>query len=73
MKSARSDFLSSRWRAAQAVARAYTLVYQVVTQQAQLTAYVHTFQTLSVLCLLCLPGMLLFRHVRAQRGAVAAD
>jgi len=58
---------------AEAAARAYALVYRVVLQQAQLTAYVKTFQAMSVLCLLCIPGILLFRHVRAERGAVAAD
>jgi DHA2 family multidrug resistance protein len=58
---------------ANATAKAYALVYQDVLAQAQLAAYVATFQLLTLLTGLCVIGLLFFRRVEAKAGAVAAD
>jgi DHA2 family multidrug resistance protein len=66
-------YLSGTFGQANAVARAYALTYQTVLQQAQVEAYVATFQLLTVLSVLCVVGLLFFRRVEAKAGAVAAD
>jgi MFS transporter, DHA2 family, multidrug resistance protein len=43
---------------------AYGLMYQTLLQQATLWAYVDNFRLLALLCLLCVPLVLLFRRVR---------
>jgi DHA2 family multidrug resistance protein len=68
-----SGYLSSMVGHANATARAYALVYQTELAQAQLAAYVATFELLTVLTVLCVFGLLFFRRVKAQAGAVAAD
>jgi DHA2 family multidrug resistance protein len=68
-----SQYLSGIVGSANATARAYALVYQNVVAQAQLAAYVATFQLLTLLSVLCVFGLLFFRRVEAKAGAVAAD
>ena len=46
---------------------AYGLMYQTLLQQATLWAYVDNFRLLALLCLLCVPLVLLFRRVRLTR------
>jgi DHA2 family multidrug resistance protein len=50
-----------------AAAQAYQLIYDKVLQQARLWAFVDNFRLFGVLCLCCLPVVLLFKRVR--RGA----
>jgi len=51
---------------------AIAILYQQLVRQATLVAYVNTFRLISVVCLLCIPLVFLFRPVRAQAGSVAA-
>jgi DHA2 family multidrug resistance protein len=39
------------------------VINQILLQQAQLWAYVDNFRALALLCLLCIPLVLLFRRV----------
>ncbi len=55
---------------ASAQQQAYGLLYGRLQQQANLFAYVDTFRWLALLCLVCVPLVLLFRKTKA-RGAVA--
>jgi len=56
---------------ASAQQQAYGLLYGVLQQQAALFAYVDTFRRLALLCLVCVPLVLLFRKMRARGGAAA--
>ena len=51
--------------------QAYGLLYGTMQQQANLFAYVDTFRVLSLLCVACVPVVLLFKKRKAGRGAVA--
>jgi DHA2 family multidrug resistance protein len=51
--------------------QAYGLSYGELQQQANLFAYVDTFRWLALLCLVCVPLVLLFRKTKARRGPVA--
>ena len=62
-----SSTLGSVAAGQQALARAYALL----VQQATLFAYVDTFRYLTLLCLLCVPLVLLLKRVTAARGPVA--
>lgn len=53
-----------------AAQQAWDVLYGTLVQQATLWAYVDTFRTLAVLCLACIPLVLLFRKAR-MGGAVA--
>jgi DHA2 family multidrug resistance protein len=52
-----------------AVQRAYGAIYNTLVQQATLQAYLDNFRLLAFLCLLCIPAVLLFRKVKAAKGA----
>ena len=65
--------LTPKFGPADALPRAYALIYRTVLEQAQLAAFVKDFQILTLLSLLCIPGIFLFQRVRAEHGAVAAD
>jgi DHA2 family multidrug resistance protein len=56
---------------ASAQQQAYGLLYGTLQQQASLFAYVDTFRSLALLCLVCTPLVLLFRKAKAGRGAAA--
>jgi hypothetical protein len=45
---------------------AYGLIYGQVNRQVNAVAYVHDFQVLSLLCLLCIPTVFLFRKVAGR-------
>ena len=51
--------------------QAYGLFYGTLQQQANLFAYVDTFRWLALLCLVCVPLVLLFRKTKARGGPVA--
>jgi len=51
--------------------QAYGLLYGTVLQQSSLFAFVDTFRLLALLCLLCIPVVLLLKKVKASGGAVA--
>jgi DHA2 family multidrug resistance protein len=51
---------------------AYGLLYRTLQQQAALWAYVDNFRALALLCLVCVPLVLLFRRVRARSSPAAA-
>jgi len=57
--------------AAGAQVEAYGLLYGELLRQSRLCAYVDTFRLLAVLCLLCVPVVLLFRKAKAAKGPVA--
>ncbi len=54
-----------------AAQQAWGVLYNTVVTQATLWGYVDTFRMLAVLCLVCLPSVLLFRKAQ-RRGPVAA-
>jgi DHA2 family multidrug resistance protein len=54
-----------------ATMRAYELIYGQVLQQGRLWAFVDNFRLFGILCLCCLPLILLFRRVR--RGSKALE
>ena len=53
---------------ASAQQQAYGLLYGTLQQQANLFAYVDTFRWLALLCLVCVPLVLLFRKTKARGG-----
>jgi DHA2 family multidrug resistance protein len=56
---------------ASAQQQAYGLLNGMLEQQAALFAYVDTFRWLALLCLLCVPLVLVFKKPKAHRGPVA--
>jgi len=51
--------------------QAQELAYSALLQQATLWAFVDNFRVFGVVCLLCVPAVLLFKRVRRKRGPVA--
>jgi len=51
--------------------QAYGLLYGTVLQQSSLFAFVDTFRLLAVLCLLCVPVVLLLKKAKSTGGSVA--
>ena len=51
--------------------KAYGLLYGTMQQQANLFAYVETFRLLALLCLLCVPVVILLKKGKASGGAGA--
>jgi DHA2 family multidrug resistance protein len=47
-------------------------VYGTVARQAMVLSYIDKFRLLALLCLLCIPATLLFKRVRARKGASVA-
>ena len=60
---------SGTWLAHQ---QAQGLLYNVLLQQANLWAFVENFRLFGVLCLVCLPLVLLFKRVKRGQKAIAA-
>jgi DHA2 family multidrug resistance protein len=58
--------------AAAAADQANAVLYQLFLRQVALLSYVDNFRLISLICLLCVPLVFLFRRVRARPGAVAA-
>jgi DHA2 family multidrug resistance protein len=52
--------------------RALAVLYYQVLRQANLAAFMDDFRLMAILAILCVPGVLLFRRVKARAGAVAA-
>jgi DHA2 family multidrug resistance protein len=57
--------------AAAAGDQALAILYQMLLRQVALLSYVDNFRLISIICLLCVPLVFLFRRVRARPGAVA--
>jgi MFS transporter, DHA2 family, multidrug resistance protein len=55
-----------------AAQQAHALVYGTLLQQANLCAYVDTFRLMTLMCLACVPVVLLLRRTQAPKGPVAA-
>jgi MFS transporter, DHA2 family, multidrug resistance protein len=55
-----------------AQAQAYGLTYNTLLSQSSLWAFVENFRMFGILCLLCLPLVLLFKRVRRGAGGPAA-
>jgi DHA2 family multidrug resistance protein len=60
---------SGTWLAHQ---QAQGLLYNLLVQQANLWAFVENFRLFGVLCLVCLPLVLLFKHVQRGQKPIAA-
>ncbi len=69
---ATSGMLGQYSDSASALQRAYGFAYGKLQQQASLFAYVDTFRNLALLCLVCVPLVLVFRKTKARGGPVAA-
>ncbi|HEY2993899.1 MAG TPA: DHA2 family efflux MFS transporter permease subunit [Methylomirabilota bacterium] len=52
--------------------QATAMLYQELVRQATLLAYVDAFRLITLVCLLCIPLVFLFRSVRPRPGAAAA-
>jgi len=52
--------------------RALGLMYNSLLQQSNLWAFVENFRLFGVLCLVCLPLVLLFKRVKRGQKAIAA-
>ena len=52
--------------------QATAMLYQELGRQATLLAYVDAFRLITLVCLLCIPLVFLFRSVRPRPGAAAA-
>ncbi|MGE4296781.1 MAG: DHA2 family efflux MFS transporter permease subunit [Desulfovibrionaceae bacterium] len=48
--------------------QAYAVMYRVLTQQANMLAYLDNFRSLAVMCLLCIPCVIFFKRVRRGRA-----
>jgi DHA2 family multidrug resistance protein len=55
-----------------ATQQAYGAIYGLAVRQAMVLSYIDNFRLLAFLCLLCIPATLLFKRVRARKGAGAA-
>jgi DHA2 family multidrug resistance protein len=63
---------AARGNPATAAQQAYGAIYGTVVRQAMLMSYIDNFRLLAFLCLLCIPAALLFKRVRASKGAAVA-
>jgi DHA2 family multidrug resistance protein len=51
--------------------QAHGLIYNTLLSQSSLWAFVENFRMFGLLCLLCLPLVLLFKRVKRSAGGVA--
>jgi MFS transporter, DHA2 family, multidrug resistance protein len=63
--------LATRGAAGTATDQAQGVIYAIVQRQAMLLAFVDTFRLVAVLCVLCVPLVLLFRKARASAPPAA--
>jgi MFS transporter, DHA2 family, multidrug resistance protein len=63
--------LGASGNAAVAGQQAQGLMYGTLVQQSALWAYVETFRILALVCLICIPVVLLLKRVRPKEGAIA--
>jgi DHA2 family multidrug resistance protein len=52
--------------------KAYGAIYGTLVRQAMLMSYIDNFRLLAYLCVVCIPAALLFKRVRASKGASVA-
>jgi DHA2 family multidrug resistance protein len=62
--------LATRSGPATSAQEAQQILYEIVRRQATLLAFVDNFRLISVLCLACIPLVLLFRKVRTAQSPV---
>jgi DHA2 family multidrug resistance protein len=55
-----------------AAREAYGAIYGILARQAMLMSYIDNFRLMAYLCLFCIPLALLFKRVRARKGASVA-
>jgi DHA2 family multidrug resistance protein len=63
---------ASQAGAAQATEQAYGVMYRMVVKQSSLLAFLDGFWILTLLCLLCIPLIFLFKNVKSKAGAEIA-
>ena len=63
------DYFTIRAGQAESLRKAELLVYDSLRRQSQLLAYVQGFRFLTVVCLFCIGGALLFKRVRQKHAA----
>src|SRR5438270_2042748 len=64
--------LSHQMNPAMASQQAYATIYGTAVKQAMVMSYIDNFRILAFMCVLCIPAALLFKRVRARKGAGAA-
>jgi DHA2 family multidrug resistance protein len=64
--------LSSKVGMWQAGKQAIGILYGTLTQQASLTSYIHNFRLLGIICLICVPLVLLLKKVSAAKPPISA-
>ena len=64
--------LSHQMNPAMATQQAYASIYGTAVKQAMVMSYIDNFRILAFMCVLCIPAALLFKRVRARKGAGAA-
>ncbi|MBI4455844.1 MAG: DHA2 family efflux MFS transporter permease subunit [Acidobacteria bacterium] len=64
--------LSSQVGPLAAAQQAYAVIYGILVRQARLMAFVDSFRWLALMCLLCLPLVLLFKKSKPRAGGVPA-
>ncbi|PYS51215.1 MAG: EmrB/QacA family drug resistance transporter [Acidobacteria bacterium] len=64
--------LSHQMNPAMASQQAYATIYGTAVRQAMVMSYIDNFRILAFLCVLCIPAALLFKRVRARKGAGGA-
>jgi hypothetical protein len=63
--------LSNKVGAWEAARQARGILYQLLTQQAALTSYIHNFRFVGIVCLVCAPMVLLFKKVGGSKQEIA--
>jgi hypothetical protein len=66
------SMLSHKVGAWEAARQARGILYRMLSQQAELTSYIHNFRLLGIVCLVCAPMVLLFKKVRDAKPEVSA-
>ena len=64
--------LSHQMNPVMASQQAYATIYGTAVRQAMVMSYIDNFRILAFMCVLCIPAALLFKRVRARKGASAA-
>ena len=66
------SMLSHKVGAWEAARQARGILYRMLSQQAELTSYIHNFRFLGIVCLVCAPMVLLFKKVSSSKAETAA-
>jgi DHA2 family multidrug resistance protein len=66
------SILSHKVGAWEATRQARGILYRILSQQAELTSYIHNFRFVGIVCLVCVPMVLLFKKVSGSKTEAAA-